>query len=296
MPTPRTVAEIKSKLLRPALTSHFVVEVGFPGGGFNKFLQDNLGWSPARDQPKLNLMCSEATLPGSNLATLEVNNDFHGVTERHAYRRIYDDRIDLTFYVDAENYLPIRVFESWIKYVADESIADQENKGAGIEDPFYFYRMRYPDGNNGYTATGLKVIKFERDYRQRLEYRFIKSYPISLSSMPVAYDSSSLLKCTVSMTYIRYVLIPTSGKIKYDPSSPSVSSSGFGDPALNQAVERALDPLSGSGFSTPETEARFQRLANPQFNPGFADKSLNDAYTRLNSVPSDVKITDFNNF
>jgi hypothetical protein len=29
--------------------------------------------------------------------THESNNDFHGATERFAYRRLYDDRIDLTF-------------------------------------------------------------------------------------------------------------------------------------------------------------------------------------------------------
>ena len=212
MPTKRSVADIKANLLRPALTSHFEVEIGLPGvgpdpdRGFSKFLSDNgVKWN-AFEQSKLQLMCSEATLPGSNLATLELTNDFTGVTERHAYRRVYDDRIDLTFYVDAENYLPIRFFETWVKYTVDESFARQGDKNAGSKDPNYFYRVRYPEGPNGYAASGLKVIKFERDYRQRLEYEFIKSFPISVSSMPVAYDSSSLLKCTVSMTYIRYVL------------------------------------------------------------------------------------------
>ena len=46
-------------------------------------------------------------LPGSNLATLETTNTYHGVTQRHAYRRVYDDRIDLTFYVDAETILQL---------------------------------------------------------------------------------------------------------------------------------------------------------------------------------------------
>jgi hypothetical protein len=76
-----------------------------------------------------NLMCSEATLPGSNLATFEINDNFHGVTERHAYRRVYDDRIDLTFYVDADNYIPIKYFETWMKYVVGESkkLKEEEN-------------------------------------------------------------------------------------------------------------------------------------------------------------------------
>ena len=137
MPTPKKVFDIKSNLLRPALTSHFEVQLGIPPGGeFANFLNDN-GVKYNTNQGKLNLMCSEATLPGSNLATLEINNDFTGVTERHVHRRVYDDRIDLTFYVDAQDYLPIRFFETWMKYIVDESF--------GLIEPKFlvFYRLRY---------------------------------------------------------------------------------------------------------------------------------------------------------
>lgn len=241
MPIKRGVDYIKSRLLRPALTSHFEVEIPIPGGDFNKFLTGNgLIMNSAIEGTALNLMCSEATLPGSNLATLEINNDFTGVTERHAYRRVYDDRIDLTFYVDAKNYLPIRFFETWMKYIVDESIASQPDKGVGSKAFNYFYRVRYPEGSGGYVSTGLKVIKFERDYRQNLEYEFIKAYPISITSMPVSYESSSLLKCTVSMTYIRYVLIQGSQSDKIESNfnltpdrlATLNSSQIYGDPNL----------------------------------------------------------------
>ena len=78
-------------------------------------------------------MCSEAVLPGSQLATTEMNNDFTGVTERHAYRRIYDETIDLTFYVDADNYLPIRFFEEWISGIVNEDQQDALAKIIFIE-------------------------------------------------------------------------------------------------------------------------------------------------------------------
>jgi hypothetical protein len=42
--------------------------------------------------------------------------------------------------------------------------------------------------------------------RNTLNYEFIGAYPISISSMQVSYESSSLLKCTVSMSYLRYVI------------------------------------------------------------------------------------------
>ena len=234
-PTPKKIADIKLNLLRPALTSHFAVTIPKPNGGdFDQFLRYN---GVIFNQGKLNLMCSEAVLPGSNLATFEINDNFHGVTERHAYRRVYDDRIDLTFYVNADevgSYLPIRYFETWMKYIVDESRGEQPDKNAGSEDREYFYRVRYPEGKNGYTADGLTVTKFERDYTQTLEYKFIRAFPISINSMPVSYDSSSLLKCTVSMSYIRYVLIQGSNRAK--PQSPTRSS---GDPSAPNPIQQA---------------------------------------------------------
>jgi hypothetical protein len=259
-PTPKKIADIKLNLLRPALTSHFAVTIPKPNGGdFGEFLKDN---GVIFNQGKLNLMCSEAVLPGSNLATFEINDNFHGVTERHAYRRVYDDRIDLTFYVNADevgSYLPIRYFETWMKYIVDESRGEQPDKNAGSEDREYFYRVRYPEGKNGYTADGLTVTKFERDYTQTLEYKFIRAFPISINSMPVSYDSSSLLKCTVSMSYIRYVLIQGSNRAK--PQSPTRSS---GDPSnpnftatpqelaqINSSFNSNIDLSSITGRITP---------------------------------------------
>ena len=257
-PTPKKIADIKLNLLRPALTSHFAVTIPKPPGGeFDEFLKYN---GVVLNQGKLNLMCSEATLPGSNLATFEINDNFHGVTERHAYRRVYDDRIDLTFYVDADNYLPIRYFETWMKYIVGESRGKQTDKNAGSEDREYFYRVKYPEGTNGYTSDGLTVTKFERDYTQTLEYKFIRSFPISINSMPVSYDSSSLLKCTVSMSYIRYVLIQGSNKAEPqstarspgDPSSPNFTATPQQLAQINtQAYNSNIDLSSVTGNITP---------------------------------------------
>ena len=188
MPIRRSVSYIKSNLLSPATTSHFEVSLDIPSG-----LSRYRG---QKRQGKIQLMCSEASLPGSSLATHQIDNDFHGVTERHAYRRIFDDRIDLTFYVDAQNYLPIKFFEDWISFITNE------DKRAARSNS-YTYRVKYPDT---YTVAGLEVTKFEKDYNQALTYQFIKSYPLQITSMPVSYEGSSLLKCSVGMTYIRYVV------------------------------------------------------------------------------------------
>ena len=212
-PRPKGVSDVVSNLLQPSLTSHFDVLIGLPSSSLGTQLRRFLG--PKQD--KLHLMCSDAVLPGSSLATTEMNNDFTGVTERHAYRRIYDETIDLTFYVDADNYWPIRFFEEWISEIVNE---DQEE--ALAKD--YFYRVKFPDE---YIADqGLKVIKFEKDIQTSrrvgnkymplptpdaasLEYKFVRSFPRSITSMPVSYQASSLLQCSVQMSYTRYVVVPS---------------------------------------------------------------------------------------
>jgi len=199
-PSTKGVSSIKSLILNPALTSHYQVTIAppFNDDGFSSFLAD-VGASYYPNQEKLNLSCCEAQLPGSQLATTEILNDFPGVTERHVYRRQFDDRIDLNFYCDAEQYLPVRFFEAWMNYIT--------NTGDGIEKENYSYRMKFPSKYKG----PLEVTKFEKNIQSRkkvkpLTYKFVNAFPLAISSMPVTYDSSDLLKCNVSFAYSRYYI------------------------------------------------------------------------------------------
>ena len=243
-PAARSVSQIKSSLLQPALTSHYELYLSMPNGNagdFNKIMLKN-GVNFSTEQAKLQLACSEATLPGSSLATLEINNDYTGVTERHAYRRIYDDRIDLTFYVDTK-YTVIKFFETWIKYITNESISGVDGGPSGLVSPNFFYSVRYPEEYQ----TNFSIVKFERDYQSRLTYTFLKAYPISISSMPISYDSSSLLKCTVSFTYSRYYVEDLNG------STPP--------PDVQNPQSSLNNPLEQAGFNV----SAYQNFSNSQF-------------------------------
>jgi len=193
MPAPKTVAELKSSILRPALTSHYSVTVKPPDSAV-KFINDNS--ATTFDGQFLEISCCEASLPGSSLATLDIVNDYVGVSEKHAYRRLYDDRADFTFYVD-HDYRPIRLFESWMKYITKEEFA------TGVRKRTFTSRPRWPDQ---YCTDELVIDKFERDHTGLLRYRFIKAFPVSINSMPVSYDASNLLKVTVSFVYSRYYI------------------------------------------------------------------------------------------
>lgn len=269
-PTPaaKSVSQIKSSLLSPALTSHYELYLSLPNGNagdFNTIMSKN-GINFSLEQNNLQLACSEATLPGSSLATLEINNDYTGVTERHAYRRIYDDRIDLTFYVDTK-YTVIKFFETWIKYIMNESISGREGGPVGLVSPNFFYSVRYPEEYQ----TQFSIVKFEKDYKSRLTYTFLKAYPLSISSMPISYDSSSLLKCSISFAYSRYYIE------ELDGSAP---------PADSENPQSTLNnPLEQAGFNV----AAYQTFANPDLSVDTTGGlSVQNALSSGNSVQLSV--------
>lgn len=208
-PKPQRIfnGNLVSKLLRPSLTSHFQCVFNPPNiGSIRKYYLDG--------GETITLLCSDASLPGSSILTNEINDDYTGVTERLGYRKQYDDRADFTFYVDhgTKNggYNVIRLFEEWIRY----AMGEKETTG-----PNYSYRVRFPDEPGSGYRNDMFIQKFERDFDGNyLEYVFVKAYPISIASMPVSYDSSQLLKCTVSFTYNRYVLRSRQNVQEKEPS------------------------------------------------------------------------------
>ena len=188
MATAKSIGQVKSALLRPSLTSKFSISINSPSI-LSTFLN-----TVSNDE--FLMSCSEASLPGSSLNTQEITGDRHGVTERNAYRRMYDDRIDLTFYVEGEKYTQIRYFEHWINFIVGGDARDDRSSSR------YDYKVKFPDDYK----TVMFVTKFEKDHGLNLTYTFIDAYPIAINSMPLSYGSSDLLKCTVSMTYLRYLV------------------------------------------------------------------------------------------
>ncbi len=227
-----TVSKLKDTILRPSLTSTYSVFIE-PNGDVQRFLEQQ---KIPFDRELLELSCTEASLPGSSIATIDINNDYMGVTEKHAYRRLYDDRADFTFYVTLgdgnvtlgngkdKDYNQIRFFDSWMKYITNEQYAK------GVDSRAFISRVRYP---RRYQST-IRIVKYEKDYgtgrfqqSNILTYEFLSAYPVSINSIPVSYDSSSLLKVTVSFVYTRYFI--TQDRVrKENPSNSNPNSAAPG--------------------------------------------------------------------
>ena len=86
----------------------------------------------------------------------------------------------------------------------------------------FYYRMKFPAKYKG----GLEITKFEKNLNSQdpvrgrtrpLTYKFIDAFPKAISAMPVSYDASDLLKCSVSFSYTRYSAKPANNNAG-DPS------------------------------------------------------------------------------
>lgn len=189
---PRKISQIKPLFGNLAQTTHYQVYFG----GLSRPLQSHLSlrgvdWRFVAESA--GLLCSSASLPGSSLGTADIVGDVTGVTEKMAHTRIFT-AIDLTFYVDKE-YKMLKFLEHWIEFIASGS-------GENVGRNGYFFRMKYPID---YKTNTTKILKFDRDYKNEIEYNFFGLFPTAMYSPSIAYSDSQVLTVTASFNYERYI-------------------------------------------------------------------------------------------
>ena len=161
---------------------------------------------------EIGVLCKATSLPGSSLATHEIANDFYGVTQKHAYRRQYDNSIDLTFFID-KDYQTLYTFEGWMEYIMP--LMGQNVKGGNS-----YFTAQYPDsyrteiylhkfnkdhdGVDGFAENG-RAVKYDYGNPGEIVYTFLGAFPQNISSAVVSYDPSSNLEFTVTFAYERYI-------------------------------------------------------------------------------------------
>jgi hypothetical protein len=202
----------RSQITNVSLSNYYQVHMTglSEGSGLMKFLK-KYGLKVDWLSNNLGLMCSEATLPTSSLATAEVKDNFHGINEQYAHTRLYTDS-DFTFYLDGD-YRVLKFFEGWIDYVAGENNYPVNKQGGqvSVAHDGYYKRFNYPlDPIDGYKLDGLYITKGEKDSNERerpiISYRFFHAFPKAITSIPVSYGSAEVLRVTVSFAYDRYIV------------------------------------------------------------------------------------------
>jgi hypothetical protein len=198
---PRRISDIKPLFTNLAQTSHYQVIFGGLSPDLQFYLSSK-GVDPFFVAESVGLLCSSASLPGSTHDTAQINGNYTGVIEKFAHTRIFTE-IQLEFLIDKE-YKALKFLEHWIEYISSGSKVSQSAPG-------YYYRMKYPypDKNGkggGYKCDQTKILKFDRDYQNEVQYNFYGMFPLSLSSLSVSYEESQILKATASFNYERYVV------------------------------------------------------------------------------------------
>ena len=212
----------------------------------------------ARFYDDLSFLCNSTSLPGSSFSTTENLQDYYGVNQKFAYRRDFDD-LSLDFYVDAK-YQTLKFFEQWMDYISSPgtySVVTNSDPSSDVS----FYRFKYPKEQGGYKCR-IDLHKFDKDYdrtKNDILYSFVNAFPRSLSSMPVSYDGSSLLKCSVTFAFDRYYV-----------------NRGGGIQEANDTVDTTIplqNPSASGPTDTQATAGDDSRRPAPSVNPDSSFRS-----------------------
>ena len=212
--------DLITKLMHSATTSNYHLSINLPGPVITYIEQKKrVGIKGTNLRERINLSCVDAKLPGSSFATHEVKSDFMGVSEKMAYRRMYDEQMAVSMIVDPE-YKTLHFFEGWMDYISGKQINERgdNNDYKNFRNGF---RMNYPDGEGGYRSQSvIELFKFEKDNteRQSIKYTMVEGFPISMDAMEISYGPTDLLRLTVNFSFVRYVTEPytTSGTTDRD--------------------------------------------------------------------------------
>ena len=263
-------------------TNHYLVSFSTLNSTLMSYIQKRVGFSEDTRNflsRKTGLLCSEASLPTSSLATGEVRDNFIGVPQEFAHTRLYTD-IDFTFYIDS-NYVNLRIFEAWMDYIAGGSQSEISEL-----DENYYRRMNYPDN---YKVQTMFISKFERDFNSQIDYQFVNAFPKLVTAIPVSYGAADLLKVTVSFTYDRYIVNPK-GSIK------KANTSGFDDIARvsNDTTSASKVGAAAEEFFEENRNSIIEEAAKSGSNFTFDFDPSRFGGGRVIQDPNEVSSTSFN--
>ena len=296
-PRPKRISDFKPVLTNLAQTSHYEVRFGRAVGGLGNYLRKR-GVDKRFIAGEMGLLCNQASLPGSSLATANITGAYTGITEKFAHSRIYVP-ITLNFYVD-DDYKVIKFLEHWMEYTAGGTHAPGGRIGPITQSKSnYYVRMQYPDD---YRMEETKIMKFERDYSNNLEYTFFNLFPQNLSAVQVGYDASKILTASCAFEYTRYVCGPISNISKYR------SGAGYNNLTISDVKERlqsendvtrpdVQEKVITTDNSTPKKKPLDLSVTAPegqQFGPMASDIRLKENIIKVGNSPSGINIYEWN--
>ena len=160
----------------------------------------------------LALFCSEAVLPGSQLATQSIDGLRQGVTQHFATYRRYPD-INLTFY-SQKDYYTNDVFNAWMEFISPTFNADFNSSDSFDHVNPTYKRLRYPSTykcdiditafSKDLLSPGKRLKTTTTDENRQpnfIEYKLKNAFPTNIVAAPLAYGPANLIKTTITFKY-----------------------------------------------------------------------------------------------
>ena len=127
--------------------------------------------------------------------------------------------------------------------------------------------MSYPDD---YMLDELYIYKFEKESTSGLTYQFIRTYPTNINTMPITYGDAQVLKCTVSYSYVRYVMSQKfNTKRKYDTRMGLEDLDAFNNSGIE--LEPQYSPEEVAAMNAPNSptplEKKIDKVMDRKFLP-----------------------------
>ena len=273
-PRPKRISDILPKIQNVAQTSNYLVKFALPNSPLKSMMRRK-GVNDRFIVEDAGLLCYNAVLPGSALAAVNTVGDYQGMVERFAHTRNFT-QINFEFYVDNE-YKSLKFLEHWMEYVTGGNTTD-------VSADTYYFQLNYPDE---YKSNDTRVVKFEKNYSQFIEYRFVGLFPLSLNSTRIQYGNSQVLKATASFSYDRYIAGESSslsrdlgrafndiGAAFGNPNKDGATSYGDNDRfnSLMRETSRTMLNFDGSSFNSSMTgtiNQTVQNLGGGELGRGF---------------------------
>ena len=227
-PRPKRISDILPKIQNVAQTANYLVKFALPNSPLKSMMRRK-GINDRFIVEDAGLLCSGAVLPGSALAAVNTVGDYQGMVERFAHTRNFT-QINLEFYVDNE-YKSLKFLEHWMEYVTGGNTSD-------VSADTYYFQLNYPDE---YKSNDTRIVKFEKNYSQFVEYRFVGLFPLSLNSTRVSYQNSQILKATAAFSYDRYIAGESSSLARDLGRAFNDIGAAFGNPSKDGAVSDGVN-------------------------------------------------------
>ena len=139
------MTDAKVKFGKLSLNNQYQVHFAGFNSSVQNYLRNNVGILNADDfiSREMGILCFDASLPATALATAEVKDNFMGVPQEFAHSRLYTD-IDFSFYVD-QDYTLLRIFEGGSQHRLYQCIDYQNSLSA--QQGVFFHRTTHQHVN-----------------------------------------------------------------------------------------------------------------------------------------------------